>query len=235
MIVSFCVTEETGAHPASIASTLRKNDGGEESLWTLNGSKKFITLALESELLLVAASTGTTSDGKNMLRMVLVGRTTPGIEIAPMTPLPFVPEISHGTAVFRNVMVNDADILPGDGYRDYIRPFRTIEDLHVFAAVGGYVFRIACLNQWPRPVKEQIVSLIVCVRTLALHDPSAPATHIALGGLQAQIAALLESTSRYWETIDEKTRAAWERDRGLLRVAENARNRRREAAWSTYR
>jgi len=163
-----------------------------------------------------------------------VDRNAPGIEISPMAGLPFVPEISHGTVVFRNVSIPGEDVLPGDGYRDYIRPFRTIEDLHVFAAIAGFIFRIACLHRWPRPVKEQITSLVVCNRALALDDPSAPAVHIALGGLRAHIASLLESTSHYWETVDEKTRAGWERDQALLRVAENARIKRLETAWSTF-
>ena len=67
-----------------------------------------------------------------------------------MTGLPFVPEISHGTVAFSDVPVDSGSILPGDGYSEYIKPFRTIEDLHVFAAILGFIFRIACLFRWPR-------------------------------------------------------------------------------------
>jgi acyl-CoA dehydrogenase len=231
-IVSLCVTEEKGGHPSSIKTELRKAEGTPEETRSLTGSKKFITMANEAELLIVAASTGASPDGKNMIRMVIVARSAPGIDIVPMTGLPFVPEISHGTVSFRDVSVDDRDVLPGDGYRDYIKPFRTIEDLHVFAAIMGFIFRVACLFRWPRPVQEQIMSLAVCTRALALDDPSAPAVHIALGGLRAQILSLLESTSHYWETVDEKTRAGWERDQALLRVAENARIKRLESAWA---
>jgi len=233
-VVSFCVTEEKGGHPSSIKTALSKAGRSREQTWLLRGSKKFITLANESELLMVAASTGIASDGKNMIRMVIVDRSAPGIEIVPMAGLPFVPEISHGTAAFDDVSVPDANVLPGDGYRDYIRPFRTIEDLHVFAAISGYLFRIACIHRWPRPVKEKFTSLMVCTRALALDDPSAPAVHIALGGLRTHIASLLDSISDYWQTVDEKTKAGWERDQALLRVAENARVKRLETAWSKF-
>jgi acyl-CoA dehydrogenase len=231
-IVSFCVTEEKGGHPSTIKSSLK--EAGAGGSWTLTGSKKFITMASEAELLLVAASTGAAPDGKNRIRMVLVDRNTPGVEVSVMTGLPFVPEISHGTVAFRDVPVDAGAILPGDGYSGYIRPFRTIEDLHVFAAIAGFIFRVASLYRWPRAVMEQTAGLIVCTRALALDNPSAPSVHIALGGLHGQIMALLESASGYWDLVDEKTRAGWERDRALLRVAETARSKRLETAWSRF-
>jgi acyl-CoA dehydrogenase len=233
-IVSFCVTEEKGGHPASIRSTLRRAEDGGARPWVLNGSKKFITMALEAELLLVAASTGASADGKNMIRMAVIRRDDPGVAIQPMTGLPFVPEISHSTMTFGDVRLRDEDLLPGDGYRHYIRPFRTIEDLHVFAAIAGFLFRVACLHGWPHPVIEQTASIIAGARALAIEDPSSPATHIALGGLHTQFVALLESASPHWELVDEKTRTCWERDRALLRVAEKARSKRLETAWSSF-
>jgi len=229
-IVSFCITEEKGGHPSTIRSFL--GETGPGGARTLNGSKRFITMADEAELLLVAASTGASPDGKNRIRMALVKRNAPGVEVTVMKGLPFVPEISHGTVSFTNVSVDDDAVLPGDGYSGYIRPFRTIEDLHIFAAVAGFIFRIASLHGWPRAVREETASLIAGTRALALEDPSSPAVHIALGGLHRQIRVLLESVSGYWDMVDEKTRARWERDRGLLSVAETARTRRLESAWS---
>lgn len=233
-IVSFCVTEEKGGHPSSVKSTLRRTDDGSAKPWVLNGSKKFITMAAEAEQLLVAASAGTSPDGRNMIRMALISRSDAGVAIQAMTGLPFVPEISHGTVTFTDVRMRDEDILPGDGYRDYIRPFRTIEDLHVFAAIAGFIFRVSLLHGWPRAVSEQTASLIACTRALSVEDPSSPATHIALGGLQAQFSSLLAATAPLWDMVDEKTRAGWERDRALLRVSENARAKRLETAWSRF-
>ena len=231
-IVSFCVTEEGGGHPAAIRSTLRKDPPAAR--WSLSGSKKFITLADAAEYILAAASTGTAPDGKNMIRMALVARSAPGIRIAPMAGLPFIPEIHHGTVTFDEVPVEDADILPGDGYRDYIRPFRTIEDLHVFAAIGGHLFRIACRYRWPASIKEGILSMLVCVRALAADDPSAPAVHIALGGLHARIIALLGEIEPHWESVDGTVRERWNRDKALLDIAGTARKKRLERAWSRY-
>lgn len=233
-IVSLCVTEDKGGHPSTIRTSLQEPpEPGAPCI--VSGSKKFITMANEAELLLVAASTGVTAEGKNRIRMVLVNRTAPGVEISVMTGLPFVPEISHGTVVFRDVPVDESSLLPGDGYSDYIRPFRTIEDLHVFAAIAGFIYGTASRYRWPREIREETAALIVCTRTLALDNPSSPAVHIALGGLHRQIISLLEKTAACWEMVDEKTRAAWTRDRALLTVAETARRKRLETAWSHYR
>lgn len=32
-----------------------------------------------------------------------------------------------------------AEVLPGDGYDDYIKPFRTLEDVHVHLALGAFL------------------------------------------------------------------------------------------------
>jgi hypothetical protein len=231
-IVSICITEEKGGHPGMIKSNLQGAPG--QNTWVLNGSKKFITLAGVADLFLVAATIGTAQDKKNIIRLVQVERNSPGIEITPMHDLAFVPEISHGVLTFHDVLVNNSCLLPGDGYADYIRPFRTIEDLHVSAAITGYMFRIACLHQWPRSIKELIASLLAGTRSLALEDPASPGVHIALGGLGAQMSSVFESAAEYWEKTDETTRSRWERDRAILGVAEKSRAIRLEKAWMRF-
>ena len=72
-IVSFCVTEEKGGHPSTIRTTLKEEGTGNS--FSLTGGKKFITMANEADLLLVAASTGLAPDGKNSIRMALIEGT----------------------------------------------------------------------------------------------------------------------------------------------------------------
>jgi acyl-CoA dehydrogenase len=235
-ITAFCVTEEGGGHPRAIKTkmeSVKSNENGL-SLFRLNGTKKFITCASEAELLVVAVSTGVGADGKNHIRMVLLNRGMEGITVIPMKDLHFVPEISHGILRLEDVEVMETDLLPGDGYTEYIKPFRTIEDLHVSAAILGYLFRIACLYDWPREVKEKILCLMVTVRTLAVSDPDAPEVHIAFGGVFSQISNLLQAVAPFWENVEIEIRKAWDRDKELLNVAGSARKRRLQTAWSFY-
>lgn len=232
-VASFCVTEEAGAHPASIAASLsRTSESGDE--WRLNGGKRFITLAKEADILLVAASVGTAADGKNIIRIARVPSGAAGLSITPMNDIPFVPEISHGTARFNDTPLRTEDILPEDGYRRYIRPFRTIEDIHVIAAIAAFLFRCAAIFAWPRAEQERIIAMIAHARCLALEDPQKPALHLALAGMAAEFETILERIAPCWDSAEEETRARWNRDKALLSVARRARGRRTETAWAAY-
>jgi hypothetical protein len=234
-LASFCVTEEGGAHPGAIKCNLAPVEGkGKKEAFLLSGSKKFITMAKESHILLVAASTGLDKEGKNSIRMALVEKNTTGIEIIPMKELPFVPEISHGTATFTDVVIPGNNLLPGDGYLDYIKPFRTIEDIHVMAAAAAYILGAATLHGWPREAREKLLALLVTARGLSMEDPASTAAHIALGGLFSLFAHLVDSINELWSGTDEDTRAGWERDKALLRVAGKARAIRLDKAWSQH-
>jgi len=235
-ITAFCVTEEGGGHPRAIRTKMEfiRSHGDGSSLYKINGTKKFITCANEAELLVVAASIGFDADNKNQIRMVLLHKETPGITVIPMKELHFVPEISHGILRLENVAVRESDLLPGDGYTEYIKPFRTIEDIHVSAAILGYLFRIACLFGWPREARENILCLMVAIRSLAVNDPGAPEVHIAFGGVSSQISDLIQAIAPLWENVETETRKAWDRDKELLNVAGFAREKRLQTAWSFY-
>lgn len=235
-LAAICVTEEGGAHPRAIKSRLddtsEKVDG--EVAWVLNGEKKFITCAEEAQLFIVVASTGIDESGKNRLRLVIIDRETPGTTIVPMETLPFVPEISHGRLQFRDVVVKKSRALTGDGYINYIKPFRTIEDIHVFGAILGHLFRIASLFDWPYEIREELLSLLVTIRTLASLDPLGMDVHIALGGLFSQMSHLLDTMEPFWDLVDKETTDLWQRDRALMDIAGKARALRLSTAWKHY-
>ena len=117
---------------------------------------------------------------------------------------------------------------------NYIKPFRTIEDLHVTAAISGYLFRIACQYDWDREIKQTILCLIVTIKTLALSDPGAPAVHILTGDVLSRARELIQRIDPCWEAVDKDTRDAWNRDKALMDIAGKARLRRLETAWAFY-
>ncbi len=235
-IPAICVTEKGGGHPKAIQARLEKKaaDASDNSPWVLNGFKSFVTCAKEADVLLIAVSTGANKEGQNRLRMVQLDRETPGMAINPMKDLPYIPEISHGTVRLENVEVGDSQLLPGDGYADFIKPFRTIEDLHIMAAILGYQFRTACQFSWPADLREQLLSLLVSIRPLAMADPKAPAVHIAFAGLQKHIANSAIDLASYWEKTPDDVKKAWERDKGLMSISKKAGGQRLESAWAHY-
>ncbi len=230
-VPALCVSEREGTHPAKIKCRLEKTGAG----WLLNGKKHFVTCSREAGLLLVAASTGADPDGKNRLRLVQVNRDQIGIAVKPLEkPLAILPEISHGVVAFTDVAVSAAGILPGDGYLAYIKPFRTIEDLHVIAAILGYLLRISALFNWPPSSKERLVALVLAVRTTARDDFTTPAVHIATGGVIETLRSLLRQFEDHWDTVDPKIHQTWQRDRSVLDIAAGARTKGLAAAWQHF-
>lgn len=232
---SFCVTEAGGNSPSAIQTRLTRITP-EQTL--LQGEKTFITNADQAELLLVAASTGeatTGPDGKarNPLAMVLVPAQSPGVSITPLPALPFAPSIHHGVARFEQVVVTAAQWLPGDGYSDYVKPFRTVEDIHVSAALLGFLLRIARAHRWPTASIEALLALIALHQWLAALPPKDSSTHLILAGARQQMEDWLQANRPHWDLCPPGLSQAWQRDSALLKVAGKARVQRTQSAWNT--
>lgn len=225
-IAALCVTEAGGNHPRAIETKLVPVAGGYE----LTGHKKWATVGSLAQSLLVCASTGS-EGGVNRLRMVRVAAGARGITITP-SAAPFVPEIPHAEITFDRVVVTEADLLPGDGYADYVKPFRTVEDIHVHAALLGYLIGVARRRTFARDTTERLLALAVTARGLALEDTTAPATHVALAGLFSLVHREIAAVEAVWSAAPDDEWQRWQRDRALLQVAGKAREARRDKAWS---
>lgn len=227
-LCSMCVTEQGGGHPRAIRTTLQRDDTGQ---WRLRGKKRWATLAPHASELFVAASIGVDAAGLHRLRVVRVASNAPGVRLSAMPPTPFVPEIPHAELELDGVAVAEADVLEGDGYERYLKPFRTFEDVHVHGALLGYLLGAGRRHGWPSASLERIVAAIVTVRALADAPAGAPETHVALAGLIEEGRRIIAGAEPLWERADEAERARWERDRPLLDIAANVREARRARAW----
>ena len=223
-IAAICITEKDGPHPARIKSRLTPS--ADRTGWRLDGEKAFVSGAGEAEILLVAVSTGTSPDGRNRLRMVSVPADSKGVTVMSLPTLAIVPEIPHARVRFQGVALDDAALLPGDGYTEAVKPFRTLEDLHVTGAFLAWIFGVGRRAGWPAEALEALLALIVTVRSLSLASPHEPQNHLALGGLLAQVRAWLETNAPLWQTAGEQVREWWHRDRPVLGIAEAVRQQR---------
>lgn len=236
-LAALCATEEGGAHPRAIRTSLdlaptpRAGDGRA----ILSGKKRWATLAASADELLIVASIGIDASGKNRLRVARVRADQPGVRVVLMPPTPFVPEIPHAEVELSGVVIEADDLLPGDGYEAYLKPFRTIEDLHVHGALLGYL--IGAARRWGlgRALVERASAVVVCARSLASVSPSAPEVHVALAGTLAHARLIAEEMTETWSRASDAAavseRERWARDRPILDVAGKARGRRLEKAW----
>jgi acyl-CoA dehydrogenase len=225
--LSLCATEAGGAHPKKIATRLDKQGGS----LVLNGEKTFATLATAADELLVVASRGIEADGRNRLRLVRVSPNAKGVEIVAKAPLPFAPELPHAVVRFVDVVVDDDDVLPGDGYDHYLKPFRTIEDTHVLAATVGYLLGAARAHGFDQGIVMELVSLSLSLVDVGARDATAPLTHVILAGLFGSVRRLGASLGPSWDQAPEDERTRWQRDQPILMVADGVRAQRTAAAW----
>lgn len=222
---ALCVTEEGGNHPRAIETRLDPDADG----WRMTGEKSFVTLCGLASTLLVLASTGT-RDGRKELAVVRVPANREGVRIATRPPLPFVPEIPHGRVFLDGVRVERTECLSTRAWVELVRPFRTVEDLHVFGALLAWCVRAGRIAGWSTDVLGALIVRVAATRALALADPSAPGVQIATSSLVRDATDAADGLD--WAACSEEVRTRWTRTRPLLEVARSARKLRRERAWS---
>ena len=229
-LCAFCVTEADGNSPKAIKSTLTRSSDG----WILNGSKRWTTLGSEGSLFFVAARDEAASGERPAIRLLTLLSGAPGLQIQSMPDTRFVPEVPHAQLKFENVKV-DA-LLPGDGYDQYVKPFRTVEDIHVQAAVLSYLMREGQRLSWPAHWLERLSALLAALGKLADMPAAHAETHIALAGALAIGAGLIGETEEFWlKAAADPAALRWRRDRELLQVAGKARELRTQRAWDKLR
>lgn len=214
---ALCATESGGGHPRAILTTLENN--------RLNGTKHFVSGGTLATVLLIVAKTGE-KNGRPELRVARVRANAPGLKAEQGAALDFVPEIPHAAITLTDTPVEA--VLEGDGYERYLKPFRTIEDLHVFAAI------LSCLiangrAAFPRAATEQFLGVLSAILSLGREDPSSPSVHLALAGVLTTSRALIDSLDL--SGLRPDFRARFERDKPLLQIAQRVREQRRVKAW----
>ncbi len=219
-IGALCATEAGGGHPRAIHTTLTSG--------LLNGTKHFVSGGPLAQTLLVVAKVGE-RDGRPELVLARIDAHAPGVRLEAGAPLEFIPEIPHGAVTFTNAKV-DA-VLEGDGYERYLKPFRTIEDLHVFGAV------LSCLlangkGAFAQESVEDLLALLSSISHLGRQRPSDPLVHLALAGVLRRATSLIDGLSL--EKLEPAFRERFVCDRVLLTIAQRAREQRRQRAWETF-
>ena len=225
---ALCATEAAGNSPRAIETTLREDGEG----YRLSGTKTFVTFGSLAKTLIIVARAGLKADGRPEIVVVQIPAEREGVSVEELPPTPFVPEVVHARLELNEVPVLGAERLPGDGYLRYVKPFRTVEDIHVIGATLGY------LVGWSRrvgPTAELLPELSSILIVLdALHDaePLDPRVHVALHGCLERLMGAVqgEGFASLLAASGEAERGRWERDRSLLGIAGKARAARYDRA-----
>lgn len=234
---SFSVTESGGNQPRHISTTVETQADGSIRI---NGEKRWVAMGHDCDELLIAATmkppgeseSAAAAQGGPAIRMIALPRETDGLSIISMPPMEIIPEVPHSGVRFSDVILPASALLPGDGYSGFVKPFRTLEDIHIAAAVLAYLLRSARRLQWPPAFSESLAALIVALYGLSRQAPDAATTHVALSGVLTQVHAAYEQASILWrEFPDDEESARWVRDRPLFGLATKVRAARAGRAW----
>ena len=229
-LAAFCVTEAAGNRPRDIRTTLTPLPDG---MLRVDGAKCWTTLGPASTQLLVVAALPASADAtRPNLKVVRVPVPSAGLLLQPTPPTRFVPEVPHAQVQLQGVLVGADALLPGDGYSAYVKPFRTIEDLHVTLAVLAYLLREGRTRRWPAAFSEQLVATLELLLSLADEDVRDERMHVVLAGALHIAHRLYADASALWAaTGDDPAAQRWQRDAALFDVAAKAREQRAVRAW----
>jgi alkylation response protein AidB-like acyl-CoA dehydrogenase len=225
---ALCVTEANGNSPRAIESTLTPKGDGYE----LHGIKTFVTFGNLAETLIVVAKLGEKPDGRPDLAVVRIPANREGVVLQELPQTPFVPEVPHTSVRLEGVAVLQDERLPGDGYLNYVKPFRTIEDIHVVGATLGYLVGLARRTRAAATLIAELGADLVALDRLRDGPSLDPRVHVALHGVYQRVTQLTgsEDFARLLDSAPADERDRWARDRALLQVASRAREARFERA-----
>lgn len=219
---ALCATESRSLRPADMQTRL-------EDL-RLNGRKDFVTAGDAADWLLVAARSEAPGE-KPALRLTVVYAGEPGVKVQTLPAIALMPEISHGCLLLDNAA---CELLAGDGWDAYVKPFRSLEDIYVLSAMLAWLYGVGQDSGWPQPLQLQLLGLLAGCAEVSRQNPCLSSGHVLLGGLFMQFQALRPDIDAAFANGPEPWRSQWTRDQALLDLAASAREQRLAKALASF-
>ncbi|MBV4537737.1 acyl-CoA dehydrogenase [Pseudomonas urmiensis] len=217
---ALCATERRSVRPADLHSRL-------EGL-RVTGRKDFVTAGLEAEWLLVAARCEAAGESAQ-LKLAVVYPGEPGVTLEALPTLPLMPEVGHARLTLQQAA---CELLAGDGWDAYVKPFRSLEDLYVLAALVAWLYGVGQESAWPQALQLRLLGLLGGCAEGSRQCADSVGCHLLLGGLFAQFHALRGELDQALAAGPEQWAQLWQRDQGVLALATAARDKRLAKAWA---
>ncbi|WP_332762342.1 acyl-CoA dehydrogenase family protein [Pseudomonas koreensis] len=209
---ALCATEQRSLRPADMQTRLNG--------MRLSGRKDFVTAGDAADWLLVAARSEQPGETPR-LTLAVVYPGEPGVTLQKLPALPLMPDISHGRLHLDGAL---CELLAGDGWDAYVKPFRTLEDVYVLSAMTAWLYGVGQDGDWPQTLKLRLLALLAGCAEVSRQAPNNPAGHVLLAGLFAQFDALKVEVDL--ALADSECAQMWQRDQGVMQLAAGARAKR---------
>ncbi|MBZ9782828.1 acyl-CoA dehydrogenase family protein [Pseudomonas sp. REP124] len=219
---ALCATEQRSLRPADMQTRLNG--------LRLSGRKDFVTAGDAADWLLVAARSEQADDDPR-LSLAVVYPDEPGVRVEKLPAIPLMPDISHGRLFLDNAL---CELLAGDGWDAYVKPFRTLEDIYVLSAMTAWLYGVGQECAWPQSLPLRLLALIAGCAEVSRQPPGNPAGHVLLGGLFAQFDALKAEVNQALADGPPEWAAMWTRDQAVMDLAAGARGKRLVKALAAF-
>lgn len=211
---ALCATEQRSLRPAEMQTRLRD--------LRLSGRKDFVTAGDAADWLLVAARSEEPGETPR-LSLAVVYPGEPGVKVEKLPTLPLMPDISHGRLHLDGAL---CELLAGDGWDAYVKPFRSLEDVYVLSAMTAWLYGIGQDSNWPQALQLRLLALLAGCAEASRQAPNNPAGHVLLGGLFAQFEALAGEVDEALGNGPAEWAQMWQQDKGVMQLAAGARAKR---------
>ena len=219
---ALCATEQRSLRPADMQTRL--------SGLRVSGRKDFVTAGDAADWLLVAARSEDPGEDPR-LSLAVIYPDEPGVRVEQLPAIPLMPDISHGRLFLDNAL---CELLAGDGWDAYVKPFRTLEDIYVLSAMSAWLYGVGDDCAWPQSLQLRLLALLAGCAEVSRQAPNHPAGHVLLGGLFAQFEALKAEINEALAEGPPEWAAMWQRDQAVMDLAAGARGKRLAKALAVY-
>jgi hypothetical protein len=211
---ALCATEQRSLRPADMQTRLTG--------LRLSGRKDFVTAGDAADWLLIAARSEEPGQ-EPRLSLALIYPDEPGARVEKLPAIPLMPDISHGRLFLDNAL---CELLAGDGWDAYVKPFRTLEDVYVLSAMSAWLFGVGQECDWPQNLQLRLLALLGGCAEASRQAPNNVVGHVLLGGLFAQFDALKAEVNEALADGPPQWAAMWQRDQAVMDLAAGARGKR---------
>jgi hypothetical protein len=211
---ALCATEQRSLRPADMQTRLTD--------LRLSGRKDFVTAGDAADWLLIAARSEQPGETPR-LSLAVVYPGEPGVRVEQLPALPLMPDVSHGRLHLDDAM---CELLAGDGWDAYVKPFRSLEDLYVLSAMTAWLYGVAQDSDWPQALQLRLLALLAGCAEVSRQAPNNSAGHVLLGGLFAQFDGLKSEVDQALAAGNPEWAAMWQRDQAVMQMAAGARAKR---------
>ena len=211
---ALCATEQRSLRVADMQTRLTD--------LRLSGRKDFVTAGDAADWLLVAARSEEPGADPR-LSLAVIYREEPGVRVEQLPAIPLMPDISHGRLFLDNAL---CELLAGDGWDAYVKPFRTLEDVYVLSAMTAWLYGVGQDSDWSQGLQLRLLALLAGCAEVSRQPPTSPAGHVLLGGLFAQFEALKTEIKEALAEGPPAWSAMWQRDQAVMDLAAGARGKR---------